>query len=351
MLYQMQNEIFGPPSPRKVQGHDSDAYGHSPRQRVAALESLRSKIVAGPALSYQDYLAATVRPCAPRLGDPSRSPGPLSYDIFTDDARYHAFSRFAARSSSGDASMPDDSRSLTPASSRNHSDHQNITQREKVAHAANHSDVMCEQLDISPNRPVSAGTIAPANTRVSSENSTPTIRKKPSVAARTTPYSHTQARAVTLTTRDPQQPTSAIRESSDVSMQTAQSKIQKGAIEQDQAMVRKKPARDVKGRKEGKADELEIAEQVQKKRSAETIRSGGQENIERGELSLLTDSKRKRSAKVLFPADRALNETDPNCSPSRKVSKVETPKIQERDDITTEGVVVRTPVAQMVHIR
>lgn len=350
MLYQLQSQILGPPSPRKVQAPDPDAHGHSPRQNVNP-ETIQTRVAAGHTLTYQDYLAASARPRGPQIGDPYWSARPPAYDIFMDDARYHALMRWGAPSSSGDQSMPDYSHSLTPASSRTHSDHHNQLHAGRNTDTTTHVTTAFDQVDISPNRPASTGTIAPANTRASSAANTPPTHSKPSAAAeaRVSSYSHNQGRSVSMTTRDPQQPPPAVREPSDVSMQSRLSENQPVGSEQRDFKIKKKPAKDVKGRKEGQADELGVGTQGQKKLSVELVEGRNKENANgtAEKPILLSDSKRKRSTKSLFLADRALSGINPDSSPSRKVSRVENTDL---DDLTPEGVVARTPLADMGNV-
>ena len=353
MLYQLQNQILGLPSPRKVQAPDPDAHGHSPRQATAQ-ETIQSRVTAGPAITYQDYLAASTRPRGPQIGDPYWSPNVPSHDIFMDDARYQAFTRWGAPSSSGDQSMPDYSHSLTPASSRAHSDHHNHLQSARTAHATTNGNAIFDQVDDSPNRRASTGTIAPANTRVSSAANTPHMRSKPSAAAeaRASSYSHNQTRSVSVTTRDPQQPPPAVRETSDVSTQSRFSENKANGSEQGDVKIKKKPAKDVKGRKEGRAGELSLGLQVQKKLSVELAERRNKENDDgtAEKPILLGDSKRKRSMKSLLATDRALSGVSPDSSPSRKVSRVVNTKDQDLDDLTPEGVITRTPLADMGNV-
>ena len=354
MLYQLQNQIIGPPSPRKAQAPDPDAHGHSPRQHVTSSDTIQSRVPAGPILAYQDYLGASARPRDPQIGDPYWSARPPAYDIFMDDARYHALLRWSAPSSSGDQSMPDYSHPLTPASSRTHSDHHNQLYYGRNADTATAVTATFDAVDMSPNRPASTGTIAPANTRASSAANTPPMRSKPSAAAevRASSCSHNQARSVSLTTRDPQQPPPAVQEPSDVGMQSRFSENRSVAIEEGGVKIWVKPAKDVKGRKEGKPGELGVGTQVQRKFAVEIVESRNEKNVNgtAEKPILLSDSKRKRSTKPLFLADRTLSGVNPDSSPSRKMSRVENIKHEELEDLTTEGVVTLTPLTDMGNI-
>lgn len=343
MLYQLQNQIFGTLLTRK-QEPDPDAHSHSPRHRGSIASAPQSRMAIPPALTFPDARAHEHALTGPQVADPYWAPMPAGYDIFMDGARYQTFKKWAAPSSSGDLSMPDYSHSLTPASSRNHSNHSN--HQDPLSAAIIDNTLNPEELENSPNRPASRGTIPPANTRVNSAANTP--RSKPSAAAeaRAGSYSHSQARSVSVTTRDPPPP--EVRDPSDVSMKSRLSEGHAEANEQSEMKI-KKPAKDVKGRKEGKAFELGLGPQVHRTLSAEVLERQKKENMHGSAEKpiVLSDSKRKRTSIALSEANRALNEINPNSSPCRKVSKVETPGDQDLDDLTPEGVVMRAPLADL----
>lgn len=343
MLYQLQNQIFGA-SPTHKDEPDPDTHGHSPRQRGMASVTLQSRMTM-PHISYPDYGMSPVRLHGPQLGDPYWSPIPQAHDVFMEDAAYLPFRRRGATSSSGDQSMPDYPPSLSPGSSRAHSNHQDSLNlvNDLYNTAAN------AELHDSPNRPVGSGTIPPANTRVNSANNTPSHRSKPSAAAeaRASSYSHTQARSVPVTTRDP--PPQQAREPSDMSMRSRLSETQVEGNEHIEPKIKKKPAKDVKGRKEGKSNELGLIPEIQKKLSAEILSHQNKENFHGSAEKpvLLSDSKRKRSANELSKASRAASGANVIFSPSRKASKTENVRDQDLDDLTPDGVVTRRPLADM----
>lgn len=117
MLVQLQNQIYNLPSPRKgTREPNPDAHGHSPRHR-----NVPARMVVAPSVIYQDPTGPGLYPSSnlhfPRPYWPQI---PTTYDTYVDNSRYHTFGSWAAPpSSSSDLSMPDYSRSLTPASSRN----------------------------------------------------------------------------------------------------------------------------------------------------------------------------------------------------------------------------------------
>lgn len=340
MLYQLQNQIFGTLLTRK-QDPDPDAHSHSPRHRGSIASAPQSRMVTPARPNFLDLRADEHTLTGSQFADPYWAPMPAGYDIFMDGARYPTFKKWPAPSSSGDLSMPDYSHSLTPASSRSHSNHQ-----DPLSAAIMDDMLNPEELDNSPNRPASRGTIPPTNTRVNSAVNTPRSRPSAAAEARASSYSLSQARSVPVTTRDPPPP--EVREPSDTCMNSGLPEGQPEANEQNEMKI-KKPAKEVKGRKEGKAFELGLGPQIQRKLSAEVLERQKKENMPGSaeKPMVLSDSKRKRSTIAMSEANRVLNQINPNSSPCRKVSKIETSGDQDLDDLTPEGVVMRVPLADV----
>ena len=109
------------------------------------------------------------------------------------------------------------------------------------------------------------------------------------------------------------------------------------------------PAKDVKGRKEGKVSEMDFELQLQKKLSQSSAEHLDKENIDGGEHNSTgsSDGKRKRSTASLSTISKMFGEGNSNPSPSRKVSRVNNLKDQDLDDLTPEGVVTRAPLADV----
>ena len=345
MLHQVQNQIYSLSSPRKVQGPDPDAHGHSPR-RQHTVDSLQTRMV------YQDPVAALTSPRKVQYAQPFYWPQiPPVYDTIPVHSRYQVHGRQPELSSSGDQSMPDYPHSSTPASSGNLTDNQNHS--DSPAGGLPNVNNIYDPYYCSPTRIVSSGTMAPANTRVSSATNTPTQKnRKPSAAAEaeSSSFSNTHLRSVSVTTRDPAKP--HIREPSDTSMQSCFSDPASEQGEATEGHIKQRPAKDVKGRKEGKVCELEFELQLQNKLSrGGSAERPDKENIIDGGSSehkstAPSDAKRKRSMASLSTAGKVLGEGHANSSsPSRKVTRVSSLKDQDLDDLTPEGVVTRAPLA------
>ena len=340
MLHQIQNQIYGFSSPRKAQRPDPDAHGHSPR-RQHTVDGVQTRT------AYQDPIAALASPRKVQFAHPFYWPQiPPVYDAIPSHSRYQVHGRLPAPSSSGDQSMPDYPHSSTLASNRNMSDHQDHS--DSTAGVLTNVDNIYDSCYCSPDRLLSSGTMAPANTRVSSATNTPTQKnRKPSAAAEAESgsFSNIHLRSVSVTTRDPAIP--HIREPSDASMQSSFSDVVSEQSEATEGHIKQKPAKDVKGRKEGKFSELDFELQLQEKLSRGSAERLDKENIDGSEHQSIgsNDGKRKRSTASPFTASKVLGEGHTISSPSRKVSRVSSLKDQDLDDLTPEGVVTRAPLA------
>ena len=336
MLHQLQNQIYGLSSPRKVQEPDPDAHGHSPR-RQHTVDGVPTRMV------YHDFVAAPASPRKVQFAHPSYWPQiPPVYDAMPIHSRYQVHGRLPTLSSSGDQSMPDYSHSSSGHNTSDNQDHPDST-----AGVLTNAGSIFDSCYYSPNREVSNGTMAPANTRVSSATNTPTPKNRaPSAAAEAESCSsNNHLRSVSVTTRDPAKP--KFREPSDTSMQSCFSDI---ASEQDEATeghIKQIPAKDVKGRKEGRVIEIDFELQLQKKLSRGSAERPDKENTDCSghKFTGSSDGKRKRSTASLSKISKVLGDGHSNSSPSRKVSRVSNLKDQDLDDLTPEGVVTRAPLA------
>ena len=349
MLYQLQNQICSLASPPKCSEPDPDAHGHSPRHRNSTVDSSQPKVMMVPSYAYQDHSASgLVASRNPPFAQPYWPQVPPVYGACYDNGGYHAYRRRPAPSSSGDQSMPDYSHSLTPSSSRNIS-HNHDPQDQMAEVFANVGGIL-DSCYHSPNRPVSNGTVAPANTRVSSATGTPISQnRKASTAAetRSSSYSHNQVRSVSITTRDPAK--SAIREPSEMSMQSRSSDQISEQDGEPAGKIKKKPAKEVKGRKEGKGGEREVSHHMKKKQSQDLAERDNKENSKgmTETASGLADGKRKRSTASMRTTGKVPSGSFLNSSPSRKVSRISNAKDQDLDNLTTEGVMMRAPLADV----
>ena len=349
MIYQLQNQCYSFPSPRKAQQPDPEAHGHSPRQRNTIADALRSRMTDVPPSFCQDYHGlghGSVPSSNIQFSHPYWQQIPTTHDPSLDSGRFYAFAR-AAPSSSGDQSMPDYSRSLTPASTRNTSNFQDPNTA--MADAVTDDAESLDPFTYSPHRSVSNGTVAPANTRVSSAaNTPPPNRTKPSAAAeaRAHSYSHSQVRAVSVTTRDPAKAT--IRESTDTSMKSRFSDSASEPRGQAGGKIRRTPAEEVKGRKEGRGREL--VQGKPKTPCSDLAAHYDQENSEQdaNKCRVGSDGKRKRSAVSTPAAGGVLSEAHGASSPSRKISRISSiDDLDLEDELTSEGVVARAPLADV----
>ena len=314
-------------SPRKS-GTDPDSHAHSPRRRDGSRDAVGTvtAMLPPPAIKM------------PGVHDPHWSSLPPLADPFIEDARLQYPSQWAATRPStvtADHSMPDYSHPSTPASSRHYSNH-----NESSHWPAENTDSQFEELIAgwSPQKEV-MGIHAPANTRVSSTTGTPPKLPKVSRAAeaRAASYPHANARSVSVTTRDPQQPPPPSRHSSDVSMKSAFS-----AQTSEQA-VKTKPTTEIKSRKEGRSSETNVPFKAQPKKYSARPCKVEQDGEEKPVMA--NESKRKRS--IALPAPEMHIENLLSSSPTRKASKIEGREGRKGIDLMDEESAWRNPLGEM----
>ncbi|MCJ1436825.1 hypothetical protein MMC27_006207 [Xylographa pallens] len=341
MWYQSPHPMYNVASPVKKEplSENIDLHAHSPRRRQESMASIQGKLASKISLPPSIYKAmppppAGMQPSAiQEMNFESQAAAWNSLtqmpDPFVEGSRSFIQNHYHSRSNhKSDVSMPDYSRSITPASSRNLTSE--IPTHVRPSNTMQHQEALFSEIlplfnscenDIS-------GVVAPANTRASSAANTPPIPARPSAAAeaRASSYSSKErSRAVSITTKDaPPKP----RESSDISMQSGFSEDQASAKDIADVRVHIKPASDVKGRKEGRASELDIPTHVQKKSSNSSISSvtGNKENATTRVTTtvVLSDGKRKRASTI--PQITSKDEEALGSSPTRKAPKKQTSK-------------------------
>ena len=246
--------------------------------------------------------------------DPQWVPLAELADPFVEDNQLQHRQRPASHSSAsvGDQSMPD-YKSFVSASSRNHSSHDDGSNALPDTAESQFDELMAAY---SPQKETS-GTHAPAITRDSSAANTPPKALRPSAAAeaRAASYSHVNARSVSVTTRDPQQPPPRVRDSSNMSMKSAVS------AQLSEHPVKARPASEIKSRKEGRSGDdagVPIKSQQQKKSSSmQLLKSEDKGN---GKAGGGCDGKRKR---LMGTPQGVMVENLLSSSPDRKVTRVE----------------------------
>lgn len=335
MWYAPPQRFSAVPSPRKSV-IDPDAHAHSPRRRGESQDMTKTT----PAM-----LPLPPAMWNPEARDSQWSPLPLLADPFTEDAPFQSHYNWAATrvsTSTGDQSMPDYSHSATPASSRHQSNHGEVPNL-----LSGNADSQFDELmaAFSPHREMT-GTYAPTNTRVSSAANTPSKHFKPSAAAeaRAASYSHVNARSVSVTTRDPQQPPPQIRDSSDVSMKSNFS------TQKREQSVKAKPAAEIKSRKEGRSGEDGVSLKASQRKSS--VRPIKTEEKAEEKVIIGNDSKRKRSS---IPAGQKIPiENLLSSSPTRKVSRVEGKGERQGSGVVldlTEGLAMRNPLGDLGNVQ
>lgn len=339
MWYQPSRPTYHPASPAKLDmaSEDVDLHAHSPRHRTDSMAGIEERLGYKMPMQTSVYgstpVPAQVQPtsisgiqpesCAPAWNSIIPMPDP-----FVESGRRSGQGHFAERSTASDLSMPDYSHSITPASSRNATN--GLATQTRSATTVQHRGSLFDDfipIFSSRNDGVS-GLVAPANSRVNSAANTPQVPSRPSAAAeaRAASYGHERSRAISITTKDP--PPKA-RETSDVSMHSQFSDQPAGMKDAAEGKHSHKPTSEVKGRKEGRASELDVLQDhVAKKASRSSIRTsgGGKENATTmvATTIVLSDGKRKRvgtgsGLRMTSKDEEALL----GSSPTRKLSKMQ----------------------------
>lgn len=319
MWVHMSQPLYAPPSPYKVGAVDVDAHAHSPRRRHID--------PAAASVAPRMLMNASMPPPARRsvlINDCSWAPNPQMQDPFIDKHRHQAPREWGTRVSTSDDSMPDYSHSITPRSSRDHSlqEMQGTHGGSFLQHDSQFEELMASLSPANPN-----GTQAPPTTRVSSaSNSPPTANRSlggPDLKAGSFPG---QARSVSMTTREA--PPRSARDMSDVSMKSrfsdksSVSEPQAAEGEHGHSRVRRTPASEVKGRKEGRGSESDLLAPPSrqtgtvKRRPKSTTNDGDEMSAGTGEI------KRKRESVGSMSNLLSEQSEGAGSSPSRKISKM-----------------------------
>ena len=304
MWYQLPLGFCAIPSPHKA-GTDPDAHAHSPRRRDGSKGPSRTSSVMQPQPPAMDPPGTQESHWLPlaELADP-----------FVEKSKpvYHKLDpkRFSS-ASTGDQSMRDCSNSIKSTSSGYLSNYNETSIPLPEDTESQFDELMAAY---SPQKEM-AGIHAPANTRNSNaSNMAPKpLRPSASAEARAVSYSHLNARSVSVTTRDPQQPSQQLREPSDGSMQSCL------CTQLSEHPVKTKPAAEIKSRKEGRSGEDGVPAKYKHKDS--WLRQIKDEDKVKAKSGASSDGKRKRSLNT--PGPGVMVENIPSSSPERKVSRVE----------------------------
>ncbi|MCJ1245849.1 hypothetical protein MMC30_003053 [Trapelia coarctata] len=337
MWYQPSRPTYHPASPAKrdTPTEDVDLHAHSPRHRTDSMGGIDERL--GYKMPMQSSMYGSTQMPANAQGTSISATQPDGRtpvwgsvmpmpDPFVESGRRFGRGHYGERSNESDLSMPDYSHSITPASSRNATD--DFPTQIRSATTIQYRGAAFDDLIpiFSSRNDGMSGVVAPANTRVSSAANTPQIQSRPSAAAeaRAASYTHERSRAISITTKDA---LPKARETSDISMKSQFSEQSSGLKDGAEMKQPHKPASEVKGRKEGRASELDVQNQVVKKASRSSIRTsgGGKENATTMVTTtiVLSDGKRKRASTGAGMRMTSKDEEALGSSPTRKVSKIQ----------------------------
>ncbi|KAL8729641.1 MAG: hypothetical protein Q9166_004590 [cf. Caloplaca sp. 2 TL-2023] len=324
MWYQTSQQLYAPNSPCKLGATDTDAHAHSPRRRNASAgyNTNATAALVAPRMLMNVSMPPPARRNA-MMSDSSWTCNNHTQDPFFELNRHQVPRTWGTRVSTSDDSMPDYSHSVTPQSSRNPSLHdtQNIHGGSVLQQESQFEELIAA---FSPAR--TNGTHAPPTTRVSSASNTPPTTfgtlGGPDPRAGSFPG---QPRSVSMTTREA--PPRSAREPSDTSMksrfsETSQVSEQQATAEgHAHAKVKRTPANEVKGRKEGRCSETDLLAPPSRQMGTVKRRQKSMTNNGDEKAAVVGDGKRKREgiasiSDLLSEASEGLGS-----SPSRKLSK------------------------------
>lgn len=332
MWYQPPHQLYGIQSPHKTEVVDSDAHGHSPCYRDKYKDETGDLVSQNLPLSSHGYIPPPgLRSHGSLLEDPYLSLAPILPDPFVDNERHPKSKKEVGLQSSEDQSMPDYSRSITPASSLLSLSSHTVGPI-SCSPPPEESQFEALMAAFSPHKESISGTFAPTNTRVTSQVNTPPVQSRSSTMAesRNSSYSHRQSRPTSINARDP--PSLSNCRSSDENMHSYGIGFAVAPVEHFE--MKKNPAKVIKGRKEGRTSDLEISAGIHKASSKRSNSSHEQENHRDGEdkSNTISDAKRKRGGRILATRSAFKSEANTSPSPSRKFSKTGSRDVIDSDD-------------------
>lgn len=402
MWWQGQQQFHNITSPRNETA-EPEAHAHSPRRQGTSKSTTSAPANVGMAPPHMSQ-GLTAHPAfRARHEDPFWSQHGPMHDPFTGNANPTSFYKTVGTrntTSSGDISMPDQSRStssshdqpmadyhrsLSPASSRRSHPMPDYSRPPGLFSSRNTSNFETSAMtqlglsslesmlqshqepddnghfndmmaSFSPRNFSTSGISAPSNTRVSSAANTPPRASNQTLTAGDKdkiPTTSGHPRSVSVTTRDPPPPTIRV---SMISAIPGQDAHEKGVFVAgpEKGTIIKKPVGRPKGRKEGKTNELEAlsiaTSKSQRRATTGSISAEGKENAT-DSTEKASDGKRKRSINVsekIALQDRLASQD--TSSPTRKFSKTgpgSSANYVDLDDLTAEGVVTRAPLGEV----
>ena len=216
---------------------------------------------------------------------------------------------------------------------------------------------------MSPRKSPGSGYYPPTNTRASSAANTPPAALRPSAAAEARALSYGgKNRSVSHTTRD-LPPLTHSRTASEIAAKprnktrradSRQLEVSNETANKLQKVIKNLPSTNVKSRKETRASELDHddATRPQRRVSAGSTAVQDKENVDAMHPSGGDNKRRRVSGDNTSPGMMSIAQTIRPYTPSREtsgtVTRADSPeKINETDDLTPEGVVVRSPLGDL----
>lgn len=216
---------------------------------------------------------------------------------------------------------------------------------------------------MSPRKVLDSGCYPPVNTRVSSATNTPPPASRSSAAAEARALSYSgKNRSVSNGTRDQPPPTYS-RTPSDIppkirtksrKSESRQSEIGNEVASNPPTVIKKTPSTSIKSRKENRTSEIALEDVVNLRRrtSSGSALVQEKENEEMSHPSSGDKKRRRISSSNVSPGTSLGAQTTLPITPVKNTVNIDSQlnssdKINETDDLTAEGVVLRAPLGDM----
>ena len=325
MWYQLAQPFYNWPSPSKFEADaDPTLHAHSPRRGVESMAKIGERVSTGDQSNSSFYTYMPLPP-PPRAENGStgakwHSTG-LMPDPFVVNAPCFTHNRYTTQTVEEDQLMPDYSRPMTPMSNRNSASMTDYSRPPSILPSNGQTTEGTKSI-VGNQNDENSRWAALASIRVNSTASMSQIPTKPSAAAeaRAASYANGRHRVVSMTTNEPP-PT---RDPSDTSINSRFSENQSTVSLKNNVPSRPspRPAGEVKGRKEGSGNEVEVPRQARKKPSTAL---NGKEDKDGNKSSKVTGglgaAKRKRGSIPASQMTAAQGIDLTGSSPIRKASK------------------------------
>lgn len=317
----MPQRFYSISPPRKVNAEtrDPDAHEHSPAHRAVRKDRIYtpSDIARPASTSTQELIdppaAQGTRELHYELEDPCWARMPLLPDPFVDDSRYRLRKKLTGGSASDHQSVSES----RPVKQARDDDPNHITTNGAAQDTSPLPESQFDELmaSYSPRKDTSSGMFASANLKVAGAVNTPPIQTRFMVASelKVHSYNDEELRSTAQTSRD--------SELAEVQMDPDSGKRSNhsfGESKQPSKTPRKSTAKDVKSRK---GCNLKSDNKIRKQLLAGN--HGKEIEMRDAEDPVVVGEGKRKRASTNSKSRQVITSSDSNCSPTRKVSRVE----------------------------